>query len=86
MLKVGNKRRRTKAQIKKEKQEEQMQQLQQQQAMAELNDLRKRIELAEYTANTNKVAGAIIDQMLNSGIAKQTAQNSIVVNAVDGNK
>ena len=84
MLKIGIKRRRTKAQIEQDKEEVILRDLDQQEKMAELEDLRKRIQEAELIANTNKAAATLLSNMITNGTAKQTSEGSIVVNAKDG--
>ena len=70
MLKIGIKRRRTKAQIEQDKEEVILRDLDQQEKMAELEDLRKRILEAELIANTNKAAATLLSNMITNGTAK----------------
>ena len=84
MLKVGIKRRRTKAQIEQDKEEVILRDLDQREKMAELEDLRKRVLEAEQQAFNNKAAATLLSNMITNGTAKQTSGGSIVVNAKDG--
>ena len=84
MLKKTNKRRRTKAQIEEEKQEEVLKRQRLASDMAELTTLRLKVQQAEREARTNESAGNIMQQMINAGIAKQTAGDTIAVNTAEG--
>ena len=84
MLKIGIKRRRTKAQIENDKQEEILREQDQQVKLAELADLRRRIELAEHTATTNKAAGIVISQMMSKGHLKLGENDSVILTDVNG--
>ena len=70
MLKVGSKRRRTKNEIEEEKQEEIVKQEQLEQDMAELANLRGRVQRAEKEASENVGASKQLHNMMEAGIVK----------------
>jgi len=84
MLKVGSKRRRTKAEIEDEKEEEALKQQKLEADLQELANLRSRIQEAEEQANTNKAAAELMSQMINAGHVQQDAQDQVVINAAAG--
>ena len=70
MLKVGSKRRRTKNEIEEEKQEEIVKQEQLEQDMAELANLRGRVQRAEKVASENVGESKQLHNMMEAGIVK----------------
>ena len=84
MLKVGSKRRRTKAEIDDEKEQEALKQQKLEVDLQELTNLRSRIQEAEEQANTNKAAAELMSQMINAGHVQQDAQDQVVINAAAG--
>ena len=71
MLKVGVKRRRTKAQIQEQEREELEERERQQSALAELAELRAQVQHARHQAETNRAAALIVNNMINLGMARQ---------------
>jgi len=84
MLKVGSKRRRTKAEIEDEKEQEALKQQKLESDLQELANLRGRIQEAEEQANTNKAAAELMSQMINAGHVQQDAQDQVIINAAAG--
>ena len=84
MLKVGSKRRRTKAEIEDEKEQEALKQQKLESDLQELANLRGRIQEAEEQANTNKAAAELMSQMINAGHVQQDAQDQVMINAAAG--
>jgi len=84
MLKIGVKRRRTKAQIAEDKEEEVLKLSEQQEAIAELASLRRRVQEAEHAAANNVGAAKLMSHMINAGAVKQDGEEEIIVNAVGG--
>ena len=54
--------------------------------MAELDNLRRRVQEAEHAAANNAGAAKLMSHMINANIIKQDAEESIIVNAVGGVK
>ena len=93
MLKVGSKRRRTKAEIEEQKQDEITRQEQIEAELQELANLRGRVQQAEgraqqaealvqqaeEQANNNRGAADLISQMINANHIIQDSQNSIII-------
>ena len=67
MLKIGVKRRRTKAEIEEQKQEEIRKEQKIVAELQELAGLRERVQQAEKIAIDNKGAATVLNQMINSG-------------------
>ena len=84
MLKIGIKRRRTQAQIREDQVEEIVKQEEQESKLAELAELRGRVQEAERQANSNKAAAELMSQMINAGHVHQDADDQIVLNAAEG--
>ena len=84
MLKIGIKRRRTKAQIAQDNEEEVLKLSEQQEALAELARLRRRVQEAEHAAANNVGAAKLMSHMINAGQIKQDGEESIILNAVGG--
>ena len=70
LCKVGNKRRRTKAQIKEDKRQAILKEQEQQDAMEELLMLRQQIRDKELQAQENQASAQVIKHMLQTGAAK----------------
>ena len=79
MCKVGNKRRRTKAQIKEDKRQAVLKEHEQQNAMNELAILRQRVQQAEQKATENQVSSQVLMKMIQSGKAKMGDNDSIII-------
>ena len=93
MLKVGSKRRRTKAEIEEQKQDEITRQEQIEAELQELANLRGRVQQAEgraqqaealvqqaeEQANNNRGAADLMSQMINANHIIQDSQNSIII-------
>ena len=84
MLKVGSKRRRTKAEIDEEKENEVIKQQKLESDMRELSNLRNRVQEAEERAENNAGAAQLMSHLINAEVVKQDGQQSIIVNAVGG--
>ena len=69
MCKVGNKRRRTMAQIKEDKKQAILDEQEQNAAMAELASLRQRMAQAEQMALNNQASADVLNKMIKSGAA-----------------
>ena len=69
MCKVGNKRRRTMAQIKADEKQAILEEQEQKAAMAELASLRARIDQAEEIANRNQASAEVLSKMIQAGAA-----------------
>ena len=52
--------------------------------LAELAELRSRVDHAEKTAQNNKAAAELMSQMINAGHVKQDTGNTIILNASNG--
>ena len=85
-MKVGSKRRRTKAQIQADEQEVLKNEMETQQKFEELEMLRQRIGQLEQQADTGKAASNILSKMIASGVAAQDEDSNVIVNAVGGNQ
>ena len=85
-MKVGSKRRRTKAQIQADEQEVLRNEMETQQKFEELEMLRQRIGQLEQQADTGKAASNILSKMIASGVAAQDEDSNVIVNAVGGNQ
>ena len=84
MLKVGTKRRRTKAQIKEEKARALLEEAETNRKLGELADLQARVGMLEHQANQGRAASEILSQMISSGVAAQAEDSSVIVNAANG--
>ena len=84
MLKKESKRRRTRAEIEEEKQEETLKRQKLAEDMQELQSLRGRMREAEQQAMNNKGAAELLSQMINAGHVRQDSQNTIILNAQNG--
>ena len=84
MLKKESKRRRTKAEIEEQKQEEILKRQKLEEDMEELANLRARMQEAEQIALNNKGAADLMSQMINAGHIQQDSQNTIILNAANG--
>ena len=84
MLKIGVKRRRTKAEIEEQKQEEIRKEQKIVAELQELAGLRDRVQQAEQIAENNKGAANILSQMMSAGQAKQEDANTITLNTAGG--
>ena len=69
MCKVGNKRRRTMAQIKADEKQAILDDQEQKAAMVELASLRQRIAQAEQIANHNRASADVLNKMIQAGAA-----------------
>ena len=69
MCKVGNKRRRTMAQIKADEKQAILDDQEQKAAMVELASLRQRIAQAEQIANHNQASADVLSKMIQAGAA-----------------
>ena len=67
MLKCGSKRRRTKAQVKADKEEVALKDEQDARTIAELAQLRARVQGLEHEANQGKAASDLLSQIINAG-------------------
>ena len=83
MLKIGVKRRRTKAQIEEDERLELEERERQQSALVELAQLRTQVNEYKHEADTNKVAAQIVSNMINAGAARQDSGATIVVQVGD---
>ena len=84
MLKIGSKRRRTKAQIANDNEQTLLMAQETAQNLQELASLRARIGDAEQKAETNKAAATLMSQLINAGHVRQDTENTIVINAANG--
>lgn len=84
LMKVGSKRRRTKAQIEEDKEEEIRKQDQAEADREELEALRSRVGMLEYEAGQGKVASQFLSQMINEGHVQQDTEHSIILHAAAG--
>ena len=84
MLKKESKRRRTRAEIEEEKQEEILKRQKLAEDQQELQSLRARMQGAEQQAMNNKGAAELLSQMINAGHIKQDSENTIILNAQNG--
>ncbi len=83
-MKVGSKRRCTKAQIEEDMEEEIRKQDQAEADREELEALRSRVGMLEYEAGQGKVASQFLSQMMNEGHVQQDTENSIILHAAVG--
>ena len=79
MMKVGTKRRRTKAEVEADNERELIEQQERLDAMAELAILRERVQQAEESAATAKAANTIVGNMIAAGVVNQDTVHSIVL-------
>ena len=86
MLKVGSKRRRTKAQIKAEKEEEEKQNAEQAQKLASINNLENRINQLEDQVQNGKAATNLMSQFINAGLVHQTGDESFTLHGSHGDR
>ena len=84
MLKVGSKRRRTKAQVKADKEAAALKDQQDASALVELAQLRARVQGLENEANQGKAASSLLSQMISAGHVEQDSEHTIIVHAQSG--
>ena len=84
MLKVGSKRRRTKAQVKADKEAAAHKDEQDASTLAELAQLRARVQGLENEANQGKAASSLLSQMISAGHVEQDSEQTIIVHAKSG--
>ena len=84
MLKVGSKRRRTKAQVKADKETFATKEQQDALAVVELAQLRARVQGLEHEAIQGKAASDLLSQMINAGHVEQDSEKTIIVHAKSG--
>ena len=84
MLKVGSKRRRTKAQVKADKEAAERKDEQDASTLAELAQLRARVQGLENEANQGKAASSLLSQMISAGHVEQDSEQTIIVHAKSG--
>jgi hypothetical protein len=86
MLKVGSKRRRTKAQIMAEKEEEEKQNAEQVIKLASVNQLEDRINQLENQVQNGKAASSLMSQFINAGLVQQTSDDSFIIHGSHGDR
>ena len=84
MLKVGSKRRRTKAQVKADKEAAALKDQQDASALVELTQLRARVQGLEHEASQGKAASNLLSQMISAGHVEQDSEQAFVVHANSG--
>ena len=84
MLKVGSKRRRTKAQVKADKEAAANKDVQDAQTIAELAQLRARVQGLAPEANQGKAASSLLSQLISAGHVEQDSEQTIIVHAKNG--
>lgn len=86
LLKVGSKRRRTKAQIKAEKEAEEAKQSEVNKKIARISQLEAQIDSLQNQANQGKAAADLMSQFMNAGLVQQTSDHSFLVHGSHGDR
>ena len=86
LCKVGNKRQRTKAQVKEDARLAILKEQEQADAMMELAMLRQRVQQAEGHLAENQASANVIKQMINDGAVQVGEDDSIIIQPSKGAK
>ena len=84
MLKVGSKRRRTRREIEEQKQSELERENDIRTKLARLDMIEQQLRQANEQNQINKKASRVMSDLINAGVLREEAENSFVVENVDG--